>query len=97
MSNKTTSITMQTLTKMFEWQLSHPIIPEKEIIEDLRAIIKEIELEENVPVYKYFTKIGHTFKLKYTSDLDKTFEYLSKKNIKSCEYNLGVPVFSLYM
>ncbi len=97
MSNKTTSLTMQALTKIFEWQLSHPIIPEKEIIEDLRAIIKEIDLIEDVPVYKYFTKIGHNFKLKYTSDLDKTFEYLSKKSIKSYDYNFGIPVFVLYM
>lgn len=92
------TLTNQTLEKLFAWQKKNPIIPDEPMLNDMKIIMNSVkgntvEPSIGVPIYKYFTKMGDEFKLKYTDDLETTFGILKTKSFISAEYNCGIPVF----
>lgn len=90
-------LTNEIIETIFEYQISHPIIADKEIIEDIQVLIQStgnnLEVIENKPIYKFFTRYKNNWILKYTDDLFQTTKYLNKQNIRRAYNRGGIPVF----
>lgn len=93
-------ISKETFISYFDWQRANPMIADEEIVEDFQAIINSVktssvEVQVGVPIYKFFTKVGNEYRLKYADNLEKAHETICNKLIYSIEDNGGIPVFVL--